>query len=101
MHAFLSQFGFGKKTDIDINGEKSGLLPSSEWKLRTRNQVWFPGETLITGIGQGYTQIIPIQLAKAVALVATRGKSIQPHLVKSVHSINWTKMIDPGGCRGR
>ena len=95
MHAFLSQFGFGQKTGIDINGEKSGLFPSSKWKSRTRHQVWFPGETLITGIGQGYTQIIPIQLAKAVALIATRGKSIQPHLVKSVHSIDWTKTIDP------
>ncbi len=95
IYQFLSQFGFGKKTGIDINGEKSGLLPSSQWKSRTRNQVWFPGETLITGIGQGFTQVIPLQLAKAVALVATRGKSIQPHLVESVHSINWTKTIDP------
>lgn len=78
---FLGQFGFGDKTYIDLTGEKSGLLPSRAWKRRARNQPWYPGETLITGIGQGFFQITPLQLAKATAVMANRGKMVQPHLV--------------------
>jgi penicillin-binding protein 2 len=57
---FLHKFGFGQKTGIDLKGEKSGLLPSREWKRIHREQVWYPGETLITGIGQGFTQVTPL-----------------------------------------
>lgn len=95
MYAFLSQFGFGKKIGIDINGEKSGLLPSSQWKQNALDQVWFPGETLITGIGQGFTQTTPLQLANATAIIARRGESIQPHLVKSIHSLASTRTVEP------
>ncbi len=82
MHSFLQHFGFGEKTGIDLAGEKQGLLPSREWKRNQRNQSWYPGETLITGIGQGYLQVTPIQLAKATATLANKGKVVMPFLVK-------------------
>jgi len=84
IHSFLQRFGFGEKTGIDLIGEKTGLLPSKEWKMSKKNQLWFPGETLITGIGQGYLQVTPLQLAKATATLANRGKIVTPHLVDKI-----------------
>jgi len=84
MHDFLSLFGFGQKTGIDINGEKHGLLPSRAWKKRYRNQVWYPGETLISGIGQGFNLSTPLQLAHATALLANKGTAFKPLLVSKV-----------------
>jgi penicillin-binding protein 2 len=81
MHRFLQQFGFGEKSGIDLVGEKTGLLPSREWKQQQKNQAWYPGETLITGIGQGYLQVTPIQLARATATLANGGKVVTPFLV--------------------
>ena len=88
MHNFLQNFGFGEKSGIDLTGEKSGLMPSREWKRSQRNQSWYPGETLITGIGQGFLQVTPIQLAKATATLANKGKVIAPFLVKKATSLN-------------
>lgn len=85
LSSFLAQFGFGSKTQIDLTGEKSGLLPSKTWKRRARNQPWYPGETLITGIGQGFFQVTPLQLAKVTAVMANRGHSVQPHLVDTTN----------------
>jgi len=82
IHEFLAPFGFGQKTGIDISGEANGILPSTEWKRRVRGKPWYLGETLIAGIGQGYTLTTPLQLAKATAVLANRGRSIQPHLLK-------------------
>jgi penicillin-binding protein 2 len=88
IHEFLGQFGFGRLTGIDIEGEKSGLLPSTDWKRkafkRREMQVWFPGETVITGIGQGYLQVTPLQLAHATATIAARGRNFRPRLVHAV-----------------
>ncbi len=84
IHSFLQQFGFGEKTGIDLMGEKSGLLPSREWKMAKKNQNWFPGETVITGIGQGYHQVTPLQLARATATLANNGKVVTPHLVDMI-----------------
>ncbi|MEE9345038.1 MAG: penicillin-binding protein 2 [Methylococcales bacterium] len=81
IHAFLSDFGFGKQSGLDIPGEKAGLLPSRKWKRAARRQPWYPGETLITGIGQGFLQITPLQLARATAILANGGKVIKPTLV--------------------
>ena len=86
MSAVLKDFGFGTKTGIDNIGEASGILPSREWKRKKKKQPWYPGETLITGIGQGYLTTTPIQLAQATAYLATNGLSIQPHLVKRIES---------------
>ena len=63
MHDYLSNFGFGEKTGIDLEGESSGLLPSREWKERRWHKPWYPGETVIAGIGQGYQLVTPLQLA--------------------------------------
>jgi penicillin-binding protein 2 len=84
MHAFLSKFSFGKKTGIDLVGEQPGLMPSREWKKMKRNQPWYPGETLITGIGQGFTQVTPLQLASATATLANYGKVVTPYLVNKI-----------------
>ncbi len=83
----LSAFGFGKKTGIDIGGEAGGLLPSREWKRSAIGQPWYPGETLIIAIGQGYTLSTPLQLAKATAIVANHGKVVVPRLVSSISNV--------------
>lgn len=90
MHEFMSAFGFGDLTGIDIPGEKPGLMPSTEWKRRTykraADQVWFPGETVIVGIGQGYMLATPLQLAHAVAAIASRGENFKPRLVTATRA---------------
>ncbi|MBE9560778.1 MAG: penicillin-binding protein 2 [Proteobacteria bacterium] len=85
MHDFLAQFGFGEKTGIDLLGERRGLLPSTDWKKKKKQTVWYPGETLIAGIGQGYMLTTPIQLAVATAALASRGEKIVPRLLREVH----------------
>jgi len=84
IYSFLHQFGFGEKTGVDLLGERSGLLPSREWKKRTKNKIWFPGETLITGIGQGYMLTTPLQLASATSILSMRGQIYQPHLLSQI-----------------
>ncbi|WP_445371573.1 penicillin-binding protein 2 [Methylomonas sp. HW2-6] len=84
MSSFMNKFGFGEKSGIDLVGEVDGLMPSKEWKRRYRNQAWFPGETVITGIGQGYTQVTPLQLARATATLANYGKVVNPHLAHEI-----------------
>jgi len=84
MHEFLQQFGFGKATGLDMEGEASGLLPSSEWKMRRYKQIWYPGDTVSAGIGQGYNLVTPMQLAYATAVLANDGVGYRPHLVKQV-----------------
>lgn len=77
----LGQFGLGTQTGVDIPSEKNGLLPSRSWKTRVHREAWFPGETLNVGIGQGYWQVTPIQLAQITARMAMRGRGYKPHLV--------------------
>jgi len=84
IYNFLSQFGYGKKTGIDLYGERNGLLPSREWKRRVHNTKWFPGETVIAGIGQGYMLATPLQLASATSILSTKGNRLVPRLVKSI-----------------
>jgi penicillin-binding protein 2 len=85
MHEIMTYFGLGALTGIDVPAEKGGLLPSREWKRnafrRRADQVWFPGETVITGIGQGYTLTTPLQLAQATAVLAASGMRFRPHLL--------------------
>jgi len=78
---FMAQFGFGDRTGIDISGEAAGVLPSQEWKMRRFNQKWFAGETISIGIGQGYNAYTPLQLAQAVAMLASDGVAYRPHIV--------------------
>jgi penicillin-binding protein 2 len=85
---FLGPLGFGSLTGIDINGEKPGLLPSREWKKkafsRPQDQIWFPGETVNFGIGQGYFLTTPLQLAHYTSILANRGTSFKPRMVSGV-----------------
>ena len=81
MHEYLSSFGFGQRTGIMLGGESRGLMPSRTWKRSNRGQAWFPGETVITGIGQGYMLATPLQLASATAAIATRGMRLRPKVV--------------------
>jgi penicillin-binding protein 2 len=86
MGSFLQQFGLGASTGLDMAGEQSGLVPSPAWKktaFKSRaNQVWFPGETVIAGIGQGYLLVTPLQLAHATATIAARGQRFEPRLLR-------------------
>lgn len=81
---FLQEFGLGHRTGIDLTGELSGIMPSRAWKRANRGQPWFHGETLITGIGQGFMLATPLQLAEASATMANRGVRIRPHLRRAV-----------------
>ncbi len=87
LHDFLSRFGFGAKAGIDIGGEVSGLLPSREWKWAMRGQPWYPGETLIAGIGQGFDLVTPLQLAVATATMASHGRHFLPRVVQTVSDL--------------
>jgi penicillin-binding protein 2 len=84
MHDYLAKFGLGEKSGIDLDGESSGLLPSREWKQRRWKKIWYPGETVIAGIGQGYHLTTPLQLVTATAMLANGGKRIEPRLVQAV-----------------
>lgn len=95
MHDFLSQFGFGQKTGVDMDGERPGLYPSQEWKRKNRKQAWFQGETLISGIGQGYVQATPMQIARATAILANKGVTLEPRLVESIKAPVETEMPYP------
>lgn len=86
IYNYLSRFGFGKKTGVDLEGEASGLLPSPEWKMKRYQQIWYPGDTVSVGIGQGYSLLTPMQLAFATATLANDGVAYKPHLVKEVRS---------------
>jgi penicillin-binding protein 2 len=86
IHGFISRFGFGAKTGIDIDGEKSGLLPSQDWKMKRYRQKWFAGDTISVAIGQGYNLATPVQLAYATAILAANGAGYRPHLVARVEN---------------
>jgi penicillin-binding protein 2 len=84
VHDAMNGLGFGRLSGIDVGGEKAGILPSPAWKMATYKQQWYPGETVIVGIGQGYLTATPLQLAHAAAIVAARGQNFRPRLVTSV-----------------
>ncbi len=86
--AFAQKFGLGAKTGIDLPGEKEGLVPTPEWKKKTRNAAWYPGETISVGIGQGPLQVTPLQISAMTALVANRGIRVRPHLLLEETSSN-------------
>ena len=97
MADFMTAFGFGQRSGIDTTGERPALMPSREWKRRVRGQAWYPGETLITGIGQGAFSATPLQLASAIGALAMKGKRFKPHLVKSIEYVSERKerVIEP------
>jgi penicillin-binding protein 2 len=88
IHDAMNRIGFGVPTGIDIPGERGGIMPSPQWKKSAfsgrEQQVWFPGETVIIGIGQGFWTATMLQLAKSTALLATRGQHFRPRLVRAL-----------------
>ena len=88
IHEAMNRIGFGAPTGIDIGGERGGIMPSPQWKKtvfkQREQQVWFPGETVILGIGQGYWTATPLQLANATALLAMRGQHFRPRLIRAL-----------------
>jgi penicillin-binding protein 2 len=91
MHDELEPFGFGRKTEIDVEGEVTGLLPSTEWKKRAYKkpelQKWYAGETISLGIGQGYNNFTMLQLASATATLVSGGQRFRPRLVREVEDV--------------
>ena len=79
---FLSSFNFGKQTGIDLVNESSSILPDRNWKLGNIGEPWFKGDTVNIGIGQGYINVTPLQLASSVSALATKGKIFRPKLVE-------------------
>lgn len=84
MHDYLAQFGFGQLTGVDVPGETAGVLPSRAWKRERFNQPWYPGETVIAGIGQGFNVVTPLQLAVALATLVNGGQRFEPRLLYAV-----------------
>jgi len=76
-----TQFGFGARSGLDLLGENAGVLPSRDWKRGHLGQPWYPGETVIAGIGQGFNVATPVQLANAVAALANGGTLFEPRLL--------------------
>lgn len=84
IHDFMKPWGFGQLTGIDLEHENTGVLPSSQWKLKRFRQKWFPGETPSIGIGQGYNSFTILQLAHATATLANDGIVMRPHVVQAI-----------------
>lgn len=82
-----SRFGFGRKTGIDMPTERSGIMPSRDWKKEARGLSWYPGDTVNASIGQGFSLVTPMQLAVATARVASRGEMRVPQLVRKQHAV--------------
>jgi len=80
---YARMLGFGQKTQVDIPGEKAGLVPDPDWKRTVRNEPWYPGETISVVIGQGPLLVTPLQVAAHTALIANRGKNMIPRLLKA------------------
>ncbi|MCK5876904.1 MAG: penicillin-binding protein 2 [Candidatus Marithrix sp.] len=92
LHKFMKRFSFGKRTGIDVAGEMSGLMPSREWKRRVLGKLWYPGETIIVGIGQGFMLSTPLQLAVATATLSNRGQFKQPRVVFAMDDAKFNEM---------
>lgn len=93
IYNFLKQFGFGKKTEIDLFAETEGILPNRNWKLGSIGESWFVGDTINIGIGQGYISCTPLQLAVAVSSIATKGKVFKPKVVTRIEEENIKKEL--------
>ncbi|MDC0469889.1 penicillin-binding protein 2 [Candidatus Pseudothioglobus singularis] len=94
IHESLSLFQFGKKTGVDIPGELGGILPSREWKKINKDEPWYRGETLITGIGQGFMTASPMQLALATGAIANKGQLYTPRVLMHTQSKNGESYLE-------
>ena len=93
IHDYLTPFGFGQKTGLVVGNESAGLLPSSSWKRSALGKPWYEGETVITGIGQGYNEVTALQLARATAVLALRGQDVRPKLLGPAPKVTWPLVV--------
>jgi penicillin-binding protein 2 len=94
MHSFLSRFGFGDNFALDVGYARTGVLPSRDWKRATRGEPWYPGDTINSSIGQGYMWATPLQLATATAIMANKGKVVEPRLLKAIDGQPYEPVIE-------
>jgi len=94
LSSFLEPFGLNDLTGIDTSGELAGLVPSREWKRRVKREPWYPGETLITGIGQGFNLVTPLALASATATLSTYGQHLRPRIVAATEDPDTGDVVD-------
>jgi len=95
INSMLTHFGFGKNTQVDMPEELSGLVPSPDWKQQNSGNPWYTGDTVLTGIGQGFLLVTPLQLAEATAILAEHGARYQPHLLFKYETPDHTIKIVP------
>ena len=84
MAEYGREFGLGQSTGIELPSERSGIMPSTAWKQKARNEAWLPGETISAAIGQGYVTVTPLQMASLIGTVANEGVNYRPRLVQAV-----------------
>ena len=99
---YMRRYGFGQPTGIDLAGENAGVVPSPEWKAKRTRENWYPGETVIAGIGQGYWIATALQLARSTAAIANGGDLRRPHLVaqrRDGFEAPWTALPQPAPTR--
>jgi penicillin-binding protein 2 len=94
MAGYMKSFGFGEPTGIELENERGGINPSSEWKRKRFNQPWMAGETVSISIGQGYVSVTPLQLAAAYGALGT-GRFMRPRLVLERLSPDGTSVPEP------
>ena len=94
IHDFMAKFGFGNNFAVDIAYARTGVLPSREWKMASRGEPWYPGDTINSSIGQGYMWATPLQLATAVSIIANEGKVVPPRMLKAVGGELFEPLID-------
>ncbi len=98
LDAYMTKYGFGQPTGIDMMGENGGIVPSPQWKAKHSREPWYPGETVIAGIGQGYWIATVLQLAQGTAALANGGVRHRPHLVRDQRNgfdEDWTSLPQP------
>jgi penicillin-binding protein 2 len=83
---YLPIFGFGRPTGIDLDGERAGVLPSPAWKEATLHRPWYGGDTVISGIGEGFWLVTPLQLAHAVGIIAAHGRRYIPRILHAIYN---------------
>ena len=89
MHNFMSLFGFGGNLALDVGYARTGVLPSRSWKMETRGEPWYPGDTVNSSIGQGFMLATPLQLATAASVIANEGRMVRPRMLRSVDGEPW------------
>jgi penicillin-binding protein 2 len=94
MAEYADRFGLGHETGIELPSERTGIVPSTAWKTKARNEIWMPGETISAAIGQGYTTVTPMQMAMVMATVAGSGESFRPRIVRAIKERATGQVLD-------